>query len=280
MDNAGSPTQIVLCLRMKAPDPSDPPPSFADRVLAWVRELYPDQPARLSPGGDHIRVGKAQFGLANLEAKFQLSDGSDARLRELVRQHFEVVLADHTGELTGRLSWGEAKPILFPQLMPAAFRHQAPLVHRPFVAGVLIGIVIDAERGYRYARDTELDAWGVTSDQAFEHALANLAVKSHDLKVHAVLDRDRFLALQTNDGYDAARILLPRWRALAGEHLDFPFRFGIPNRDFMICWSADTSAHTQAAFRAKLAEDFKRQPYPLSGEAFEMDETGGVTALA
>ncbi len=264
---------------MKTPDPSDPLLTFADRVLALVRELYPDQAARLAPGGEHIRIGEAQFGLANLEAKFALSDGSDARLRELVRQHFEVLLTDQTGELTGKLSWGEAKPILLPQLMPASFRQQAPLVHRPFVAGVLIGFVIDAERGYRYARDDELDAWGVTLDQALEHALANLALKSHDLKVHAVLDRDRFLALQTNDGYDAARILLPRWRALAGEHLSFPFRFGIPNRDFLICWSADTSAGTQAAFRAKLAEDFERQPYPLSKGAFEMDEAGDLTPL-
>ncbi len=264
---------------MKPPDPSESLPGFADRVLALVRELYPDRNARLAAGGDHIRVGEAQFGLANLAAKFRLGDGSEARLRELVREHFAVLFADQTGELTGRLSWGEAKPILLPQLMPAAFRQQGPLIHRPFVPGVLIGFVIDAERGYRYARDDELDAWGITIDQALTCALANLATKSLELKVHAVLERDRFLALQSSDGYDAARILLPRWQALAGEHLGFPFRFGVPNRDFLICWSADTRAGTQAAFRAKLAEDFQRQPYPLSGGAFAMDETGGVTPL-
>lgn len=263
---------------MSTPSPLDNPRAFARRVLALVRELYPDQPASLGTDGETLRLGSAQFGLGNLAAKHRLAGGRADTLRRLVKEHFDVLLRD-SESLIGGITWGEAKPILLPQLMPEAFLRQLALAEKPFVPGVRIGLVIDATAGYRYARVDELASWGVTAPQALEVALANLNARSQGLQIHASLETDPMLAFASGDGYDAARILLPRWRALAAEHLGMPFRFGIPNRDFLICWSAGAGARTQAAFRAKLAGDFQRQPYPLSPLAFEMNEEGNVRPL-
>lgn len=254
-------------------------PEFAHEVLGLVRELYPHLRARLSPDAGAITVGDSRFGLANVEAKYRLRGSSPEALRQVVQHHFNVVLAADAHELTGPISWGEAKPILMPQLMPESFLRQAVLAHLPFAPGLLVGLVIDATHGYRYVRADELGQWRVELPQAYAAALANLDAKSETLQIQAVLEGERLLAIQSNDGYDAVRVLLPRWRALAGDHLGYPFRFGIPNRDLLICWATDNSANTQRAFRAKIADDFQRQPYPLSRDVFEMDTEGRVRSL-
>lgn len=263
---------------MRSPAAPDDPRAFARRVLALVRQLYPERPAALGADGETLRLGSARFGLGNLAAKFRRAGGGTPALRRLVKKHFDRLLRD-AETLVGGITWGEAKPLLLPQLMPAAFLEQIPLAERPFAPGVRVGLVIDAPCGYRYARPDELEAWGVRLDRALALALDNLTTRSQGLPVHAGTGADRVLMLASGDGYDAARVLLPRWRELAAEHLGLPFRFGVPHRDFLLCWSADTTAATQAAFRAKIAEDFKRQPYPLSPLAFEMNEEGNVRPL-
>lgn len=263
---------------MSAPQPPHDPRTFARQVLKLLRELYPDQPAALGADGETVRLGEAQFGLGNLAAKYREAGGGLPRLRRLVKQHFDLLLGE-ANTLLGGLSWGEARPILLLQLMPETFLEKLPLAERPFGPGVRVGLVIDAPHGYRYARRDELAAWGVSEEQAFAIAQANLTAHSRGLPIQAGLAEDRMLAMATGDGYDAVRVLLPRWHALAEEDLGMPFRFGIPNRDFLICWSVHNSATSQAAFRARIAGDFKSRPYPLSPLAFEMNCEGNVRPL-
>lgn len=260
---------------MSAPELPQDARAFARQVLELLRELYPGQSVMLGADGETVRLGEAQFGLSNLAAKYRETGGGLPALRQLVKQHFDLLLGE-AETLLGGLSWGEARSILLPQLMPASFLEMLPLAERPFVPGVRVGLVIDAPHGYRYARRDELAAWGVSAPQAFAIAQANLTARSRGLPIQASLAQDRMLAMATGDGYDAVRVLLPRWRALAEEHLGLPFRFGIPNRDFLICWSVRNSAQGQAAFRSRIAEDFKTRPYPLSPLTFEMNCEGNI----
>ncbi len=264
---------------MSAPEPSEDARAFARQVLELLRELYPQQPASLGADGETVRLGEAQFGLSNLAAKYREAGGGLPTLRRLVKQHFNLLLGE-ANTLLGGLSWGEARPILLPQLMPETFLAKLPLAERPFGPGVRVGLVIDAPHGYRYARRDELAAWSVSASQAFAIAEANLTARSRGLPIQVSLARERMLAMTTGDGYDAVRVLLPRWRAVAEEHLGLPFRFGIPNRDFLICWSVRNSAQSQAAFRARIAGDFKTRPYPLSPLAFEMNCEGNVRPVS
>lgn len=252
--------------------------TFARRVLRLVRQLYPDQPAALGGDGQSLRLGSAQFSLGNLAAKFRRSGGGAGGLRRLVKAHFDPLLRD-AATLVGHFSWGEAKPILLPQLMPEAFLEQLPLAGRPFAPGVRIGLVIDAPSGYRYVRRDELEEWGLRFDPVLAVALDNLITRSEGLSIRAYFGADHLLMLATGDGYDSARILLPRWRTLAAEHLGLPFRFGIPHRDLLICWSAGADPDAQAFYRARIAEDFQREPYPLCPLPLEINSEGNVRPL-
>jgi hypothetical protein len=84
-----------------------------------------------------------------------------------------------------------------------------------------------------------------------------------------------FAAVQRRDAYDAARLLLPEFRARVLSKLgDFVFA-GIPNRDFLILWSKDFSGH--AGFVAQIKKDSQSRPYPLTDEIFVIT-AGGVRA--
>ena len=43
-----------------------------------------------------------------------------------------------------------------------------------------------------------------------------------------------------------------------------PFYVALPNRDFLVMWSAENSAGFQQFAKYKAQEDFKAQAYPLS----------------
>ncbi len=262
------------------PNPESPDElrAFARQVLAILRDLYPGQRPTLGADGETVRLGSAQFGLDNLAAKFRQTGRAPDTLRRLVKEHFAQLLRD-SDALLGDITWGEVKPILRPQLMPESLLRQLALAQRPFGPGVRCGLVVDAPSGYRYVRNEELEQWRVEAKQAWTVALANLAAHSQGLQVQGTPEPNATLALASGDGYDAVRVLLPRWRKLAAQHLGMPFRFGIPSRDCLICWSARNPLEVQNAFRARLAEDFRRLPYPLSPLAFEMNEEGNVRPL-
>jgi uncharacterized protein YtpQ (UPF0354 family) len=76
------------------------------------------------------------------------------------------------------------------------------------------------------------------------------------------------LAIQTGDGYDAARLLLPAMRKLAVEQLGEPCYAALPNRDFLILWARSNPEEFQSMVRAQIRQDSESQPYPLTSTVF------------
>ena len=74
----------------------------------------------------------------------------------------------------------------------------------------------------------------------------------------------KWVGIETKDGFDAARILIPKLREFLAGRLGNPFRFAIPNRDFLICWNTGTSTLFSDFTASKIRKDFETQPYPLS----------------
>ena len=86
------------------------------------------------------------------------------------------------------------------------------------------------------------------------------------------------LAIQTGDGYDAARLLLPAMRKLAVEHLGEPCYAAVPNRDFLIMWSQSNPEEFQTLVRAQVRQDCQSQPYPLTSTVFVVTDSAAVFA--
>ena len=82
------------------------------------------------------------------------------------------------------------------------------------------------------------------------------------------------------DGFDAVRIVVSGVRDSIAEHLGSSFYFGVPNRDFLICWSKNGNAEFQDQMRGQISSDFDERPYPLSRKAFQVTLGGDIELVS
>ncbi|HLA94243.1 MAG TPA: hypothetical protein VK612_00880, partial [Pyrinomonadaceae bacterium] len=76
---------------------------------------------------------------------------------------------------------------------------------------------------------------------------------------------------------DAVRIVDEGLQQLISEQIGSPFYAGVPNRDFLICWSKNNDKEFQNQMRSQISSDFDERPYPLSRNAFEVNAGGKIT---
>jgi uncharacterized protein YtpQ (UPF0354 family) len=161
--------------------------------------------------------------------------------------------------------------------MPIEYSNKTPVLHFPLGDEVIIGIAIDDEKSYRYATDKDLETWQVSEDEIYQNALANLDEKTKSIEMMVV--PQSVVIINTMDSFDAARILLPDLRKFITENLGTPFYFGIPNRDFLICFSAEADEEMQQNIRQQIFTDFGERPYPLSKFTFIVDGKNEIKQL-
>lgn len=256
---------------------------FRNSVVKFLREVYPKLSVRVdnSTPPEIIYIEEMQCGLTNLHSRFEQTAKTALDLKELVTDHFAGIIAAVEQAETGfEKTWEEAQNLVFPQLMPRRYADELSVVSRAFGKEILIGIVVDDEKSYRYVRTEELEEWNVAKNELYDVAVKNLEIKSSGMALTFIPPPRGFLAAATGDGFDAARIVLPSFRALVKENLGTPFRFGVPNRDFLICWRADEPEEFQAAMLENINKDSQIRPYPLSGIAFEVDDFGEIKQLS
>ena len=259
------------------------PKAFQSEVLAMLKQEFPKRSFTPGNSPDVIVADKVELGLNNLRARLCLaSPPLSAKERVAVaRAHFRSMLSIADQRPPGATEgWAGVQDRVMLQLMPAEyaerFQDDRALVSRPFIPGVATAVVIDGEKGYRYVRRADVAQWKIGADALFERALKNLDAKSKAAKLESGRGPDQFMAFEEKDGYDAARLLLPWVRAEAAKLLGEPFLAAMPNRDFLILWSAQNSAGFQKFTRQKARDDYKAQPYPLTPTTLRVWRDGRV----
>lgn len=262
-------------------DDLDEQRAFQRKVHGIVSQLYPDRIFSLSDDPLKIESDEVVYGLSNLNSKYLLSDQTSTTLEMLVREQFDSSFRS-MAPAAKDLPWEEAKNYLMPQLMPVEFLKMAPveLVHRSFVDGVVLGAVIDSESNYQYVNIEGRDEWGIEADEIFEAAFENLNQRSQGIEMMAFPGENGFFIVSTRDGFDAVRVLSREMSAVVAEHIGYPFFAGIPNRDFLICWSATGDPDFQFKMRQQISSDFDEQPYPLCRLALNVREDGEIEIAA
>jgi uncharacterized protein YtpQ (UPF0354 family) len=252
---------------------------FRDKVLRVMKTTFPAKTFEAVPADSLvILVDGYELGLDNLRRKFDLSDKSEQTMQELVREHVTVVL--HGSKTAPRFpeSFDQARDRILPQIMAPSIAADKEQVRLPFAGDLFIGLVVDDEQAYMYLTEDALKKWGKTENEVYEIALRNLDSRSKGMEIKTFTNAGTmFMAVGVADGYDAARILLPGLKKMAAQRLGGPFCFGIPNREFLICWPQAASATVQEMAATRIAADFKTQPYPLSPSVFCVSENGTVT---
>lgn len=249
--------------------------AFRDEVLAILRELYPDRRFEPAAEDDVVLFGKIRLGIGNLAV--YASDPDPAKRRETIVAWFgqQGLLAESSFEAP-KQSWEAVLPRLRPKLAPAEYLRELPsLVHRPFSDDLRLAYAVDEGNRDRYVDASHLDGWGATPEALHERAIANLEAMSEEVELRRKVPRSgqgAYVSVNQGDAYDAARIVLPRFRARLVALLGPRTRVGIPNRDFLVAWSQDFESETR--FIERVEEDTRAQPYPLTSRIFVIDEAG------
>lgn len=262
------------------------PQQYQHHVLALLETTFPDEKFEGSRDPLVISHGEAQLGLQNLYAVYAKENlGPDERDAH-IREHFWHILEAVVVEDADASDWDEARRRVRVQFIRSEYANRFPVITYPFAGEVVIAVAIDRPHAYSYASPRDLERWAVTEDSLYQEAIANLEDASAGIQIHATEAPERLIAIQTADGYDAARLLLPAMRELAIDHLGEPYYAAIPNRDFLIMWSSPNSEEFQGLVRKQVRQDFESQPYPLTSTVFVVSEAevqaevnGGASAL-
>lgn len=256
------------------------PRQLQKESLAILKKEYPNRNFSAGPEEDLIRMDQAELGLDNLYNKL-CSEALSAkeRARQIHRHFANIIAMVEQHEAKQPKTWDDAKDMVYLQLAPQSYLQpliaNTRLIHRPLTEGIFVAVVLDSDDGYGYVKSEDREQWRVSEAELFDQAQRNLERTAREVTMHEGRI-DKLLAIQENDGYDAARILVPSVRKHAAELLGEPFYVGIPHRDFIVMWSTANSPEFQRTTRDTLASDFATQPYSISGDVFEVWADGRI----
>lgn len=171
----------------------------------------------------------------------------------------------------------ELRERIFPVVLSKSPRDVAglPMVSQQILDGLAVGYALDSKNTLAYVPKTIFGTWGITLDELHETAMANLVARSETLAAHAAQDDDgrvNLILIQTMDGYDASRILLPGLHDHLREHLGSPFVAGIPNRDILVCFRDEPKMVER--LRQQVADDYRTMPHQVTDQLFLVTRDG------
>jgi uncharacterized protein YtpQ (UPF0354 family) len=247
------------------------PEEFRQRVVEVLGREYPD--VRPAPSGEWaIELTDAEgnptgtLGLENLYRSCLLNAESAGAL---IREYLDQVLGSFA-DLPDYDHYELVRPRLLPMLKSEAWVRDVPdgleLASIPFAEGIVICFAIDEPSRLAYVTQDMLAKWDVPLERVQEVSQDNLAGKQGGLELTVLNGQDNrpiALVVNTGDGYDATRILLPAVREAFEEELGEEYLVGLPNRDFLIAFSERDPAMAAGIMR-QVRQDYHKMHHPLT----------------
>lgn len=250
--------------------------AFQNRIIVILKQNFPNFEIERSDNPLILTWNENQLSLFNLYNDFLLTSQTNFELEELAKEHFGKILSCELLLDEEIESFEQIKFEVLPQIMPIEYIEEFKALHIPLGDEVVIGFVIDGEKAYRYITEDDFENWNVDLSKLKQNAIHNLSEISYDLEMTFVPLPNGMIVVDTMDSFDAVRILVPHLQEFFAEKLGSPFCFGIPNRDFLICWSKTSDAKFQSTIKNQIANDFEERPYSLSKYSFELNEYGEI----
>jgi hypothetical protein len=236
--------------------------AFQKQVLSTIQSEI----VKASPDPLHVTVAGTDLDLSPL---YKTCSANQVQAADFIRQYFSFPLAFAFHE---ERSWNQIESFVRPQLVPATLARPFNLLLFPFADPIATCVVIQEADRQMFIRSSDLQKWNVVPEELLNRSVLNLDSEKVETEVTITDGTDRFIGLESHDGFDAARILLPRVRDLAAGKLGIPYFAGFPNRDFLILWSKECSARFQDYAIEKIQTDYSIQSYPLTPIRFEVDK--------
>lgn len=247
---------------------------FKQEVIRLLAEQRPDWTVDPTEDPTSIRIDHNLLSLSNIFRVVEHRPAAD-RQKAILDFFDSVLLAENRSAAATDISYADAKPRLYPQIIPNEFKDVIKdLVARPFFVDLSVGFALDNGVKYELIHERALKAWGVDPQSLERDAMANLDT----LAASQTLEPKRrqqgaYAVCDTTDGYAAARILLPAFMKRLRTALEAPqICVAIPNRDFLLAWTPDFALRTR--FAAQVEEDAASRDHPFTDALFMSDETG------
>jgi uncharacterized protein YtpQ (UPF0354 family) len=185
---------------------------------------------------------------------------------------------DQSGSARSISDFAQLRERVLPMLKPIALlvevreRKLPMIVYRPFLADLIIAYVIDEQGSAAYINERHMERWELSEHELHAQAIENLRRRTEERGNYTVVGEgpQRLVVFNTQDGYDATRLLLPslleQWRG------DFPGRvvIGVPSRDFLIIFS-DADEQILANIAQQIQLDAANREHGLTDQLFTLE---------
>lgn len=215
----------------------------------------------------------------NLKTAYQAYQNAPDRLDDIIAAHLSAL--GKAPPPPPPPTEAEAAESLLPMLQSPQWvaetqKANIPLpVQRPFVAGLIIAYVLDMPAYRVYLNEEVIPQFtgqGESSlDGIHEAALDNLRRRTsrRHYQMHGLGDKT-LAVCETDDGFAAARILLPELMVKWAARIPGRMLIGVPNRDFMIAFS-DRDPEQVAAMARQVRRDAKERDHMLCPDLLVWD---------
>lgn len=243
------------------------PDAFAQQVAQLLREIKPECEVELT-GPRELLVNGRRLDLENV---YRMVSTEPDRGSEIVKHYLGQLFATEA-ESVSSMTLDFARPRIMPRIQPVTiFDHldEQMVAHVPFVNDTVIVFVTDLPQMTVSITTEQMLKWGVGVDEVEEIALENLDSYSPELEIQFVESKEggKAAIISEQDGYDAARLLLPGLYRRLSPQLGGNFFVAVPARDMFVALSADPGEFVERVAE-RVASDHKRLPYPITSEFY------------
>lgn len=217
-------------------------------------------------------------------------EGHPENLAEDVRDFFDDLIVEYTGELATNEGWPQVRTRVLPALIPQAMLPSLPpntpvsdahgtdnpssIIAEPWVNDLLIGYQIG--RSERYITTADLRNWDVSLEALHEHALANLTRSTRKLSMNGGHgDQYTLFSFPADDVMNSARMLLPLVQNNLRPHLGNTYYMAAPDRHVLLAFTSSDPA-TLAWLRHQVEIRYTNATEPLSDRLFMITPDGAV----
>lgn len=255
---------------------------FARQVLRTVRASGQVTSARYVENDfsiEYQRIGETEQGRIYLENTFRETEGASIEERSMrIRRLVDAVLG-----ATGIQPWMLARDKLRPVLRAVTFglgvaKDSMEYLSRPVLPFLVEAVVVDEPTSMAYVNQRHLATWGVSADEVFATARANLAARAPRLDGPPVTRPTVLRFVESGDTYVTSLLLVDGFLAGLSPRIGGrPVAF-VPDRDSLIVVGDDSGLLTSVY--GMVEEQYQQAPRSISPVGYTVDDRGAVVPFS
>lgn len=217
-----------------------------------------------------VSIASGQISIGNIKQRFLKTAQTNFDLKTIVDEFVNVFTAEAAVEIE---DWETVEP-LFRPVLKNKMDVTEQMVSLPFYKDVGICLVRDGDESLRFITPEDLLRWNKSAEYVLEIAKQNLARTEPAIVISR--ENPTICFFENLDSFDAVRIALPEIQGYLHLELGTEFCFGVPNRDFLVCWELAATSHQHRHLLHQIEKSFRSEPYKISRFGYILTKGGKI----